>query len=336
MVIKMIKKYAIILDTNSFGDINKYNFIESKMTICINSFSNITNINVFMPSIVYNELKKHIKDSIKNSVKEIKSNYLKKAISESDVEKIYKKNVGLLDNFIEKQKVIIYDCIEYANLEEIIDWYFNQEMPFEPSKPKEFPDAIIISSAIKYFEENNYDEVIAISHDIGFSKGIEIHTKFRVESDIVNIMQELLNIKDTEIWNCKGYIMRHNILDNINTYKIKSCDENDYFDVSDIKTTVNNFKIISKEECSYLVCVNCNLELKGDFEIVDQDMTVYDNEDAECSAIFYAQGNTINVKDFNVFISLSFNEQNKITEYEIVDVDSINLSEYVNQLTPVY
>lgn len=331
-----VKMYAIILDTNSFGDINKYNFKDGKIAICTNGFKDIFNIDVYMPSIVYDELKKHIKESINKSFKEIKSIYLKREITEKQIDEIYLKNVKLLDKFIEKKKIKILDCNINANISDLTKWYFNQEMPFEPQKPKEFPDAIIISAVRKYFEEHDYDEVIAISNDKGFSEGIVQHANIRVVNDIVEIMQELLNIKDTEIRNCIGYVEHNNILSKVNTYKIESVDGCDYYDVSDVLATINDFDVVSKSENDYLLCINCDLKLLGDFEIIDQDMSVYDNEDPEGSAIFYAKGDEIKIFDFDVFISLSFDENGKIYEYDVVDVDSINLSEYVEQLELIY
>lgn len=331
-----IKTYAIILDTNSFGDINKYNFKDGKMAICTNSFKDISNIDVFMPSVVYEELKKHIRESIKQSVKEIKSIYLKKEISDKQLDEIFLKNVKLLDEFIEKKNIKIIDCNENANIGDLTTWYFNQEMPFEPQKPKEFPDAIIISAILKYFKDNTYDEVLVISKDKGFSEGVVQHTQFKVINDIVDIMEELLNIKDTEIRNCKGYIEHNEILSKLDTYKIESVDADDYYDVSDVSAVVKDFDIVSKNENDYLVCINCDIKLFGEFEIIDQDMSVYDNEDPECSAIFYSKGSEIEISDFDVFISLTFDEKGNIYEYDVVDVDTINLSDYVRQLELIY
>lgn len=149
-------------------------------------------------------------------------------------------------------------------------------------------------------------------------------------------MQELLNIKDTEIRDCIEYVEHNNILSQVNTYKIESADGRDYYDVSDVSATINDFDVVSKSKNDFLVCVNCNLKLLGDFEIIDQDMSVYDNEAPECSAIFCAKGGEIEIFDFDVFISLSFDKNGKIYDYDVVDVGSINLSEYVEQLELIY
>ena len=325
-------KHAVILDTNSFGDKNKYDFINGRIALCVNSFKTISNIDVFMPSIVYNELEKHIKESINASYNEIKSRYLKSIIDENDLNKAFSNMISSLDSLIEDKRITIIDCNKYADLKEVNEWYFNGEKPFEPSKPKEFPDAFIISASKNYFNDNKYDDVIAISNDSGFSEAVKIHTKFRTEKDIVNIMRELLNITDEEIFKCKKYIEDTAILSNIDTYKIESVDSNDYYDISDISYKVNDLEILEKNDNDFFVYVNCDLTLLGEFNIIDQDMSVYDNEDPECSVFFSSTGDCINVESFDVYITLNFDDKGYITDYEIEDVDSINLSDYSNQL----
>ena len=327
-----MKNYSIVLDTNCFGDTNKYNFKEGKIAICVRSFKSISNITVFMPNITYEELKKHIEESIRLSIQNIKSVYLKNYLDENQIRKICQQQVKNIDDFIEQNNIKVIDCNHYALLKEVNEWYFNREFPFEIKKKCEFPDAIIISGVKNYFEVNKSDEVIVISNDDGFKKGINSHTSFKVESDIVGIMKELLGISDTEIRKCIGYVKNNNLLSKLDTYKIESSDSNDYYDISGVEYYINDYEIVSKEQDIYLICINCNLVLEGEFNLVNQEMSVYDYEMPECSAIFVATGNKINIKDFNVFITLYKDEKGFINDYDIVDVDSINLSYYVNQL----
>ena len=333
MTKKITKNYSIVLDTNQFGDTNKYNFKESKVTICAESFKSFSNIDIYIPSIVYEELKKNIRDSINNSEKQIKSVYLKKGISEEFIKSIYNGCVEQLDNFIKKNRIKIIDCDKYSNITEVNAWYFNGEMPFEPEKPKEFPDALIISSIKNYFEENKYDNVYIISNDKGFSSGITEHTRFKIKSDIVDIMQELLDISEVEIRNCKNYIKKENIISDVNTFDIISDDPNDYFDVSDITYEINSFEILSKViDNSVVVVTNCNLVFKGEFKIVNQDISYYDHDDPECSVIFCNSGNEIVINDYDVFIELETDKTGTIIDYSIIYIDPINLSKYVYQL----
>lgn len=327
-----MKNYSIVIDTNCFGDINKYNFKEGKMAVCAKSFKTISNINIFMPSITFEELKKHIEDSIRLSVNGIKSIYLKNDIKEEQIKRIYQEQVKNIEDFIKNNNITLIDCDKYASLEEVDSWYFNGEFPFENRKKSEFPDAISISGIKNYFEKQKNDNVIVITNDDGYKKGINKHTQFKVEKDIVNIMKELLDISDVEIRNCISYVRNNNLLSNVDTYTIESIDIADYYDVSEIKYDINDYEIISKSEDDYLICVNCDLVLKGEFELVDQDLSVYDYEDPDCSSIFSVTGNTIKINNFDVFITLYKDENEKINDYEIVDVDSINLSEYTGQL----
>lgn len=328
-----MKNYSIVIDTNCFGDTNKYDFKNGKMAICVRSFKSISNINVFMPSIAYEELKKHIDESIRLSIQDIKSVYLKNYLDENQIRKIYQEQVKNIDDFIKQNNIKMIDCNHYALLKEVNEWYFNSEFPFEAKKKYEFPDAIIISGIKNYFEVNKSDEVIVISNDNGFKKGINNHTSFKIESDIVNIMKNLLNISDMEIRKCIDYVRNNNLLSKLDTYKIESIDSGDYYDISDIEYNINDYEIISKEQDNYLLCINCDIVLEGEFNLVNQEMSVYDYEMPECSAIFTATGNKIKVKDFDVFITLYKDEKGFINNYDIVDVDSINLSDYVNQLS---
>ena len=95
-------KYAIVLDTNPFGDKNKYNFKKSRIAICANSFKDISNMTLFIPNIVVEELKKHIKESIELSVSKIESIYLKQYLTKDHLEKAYKEKEKELNTFIKK------------------------------------------------------------------------------------------------------------------------------------------------------------------------------------------------------------------------------------------
>ncbi|SDH14468.1 PIN domain-containing protein [Nitrosomonas sp. Nm132] len=54
-------------------------------------------------------------------------------------------------------------------LDDVIDWYFNIELPFEPKKLKEFPDAFILSTLDHYHKEHKAN-IAVISKDSGFYK----------------------------------------------------------------------------------------------------------------------------------------------------------------------
>ena len=56
-----------------------------------------------------------------------------------------------------------------GNLEDVIDWYFEIEPPFSEGKPKEFPDAFIISTLEIYHKEHKTN-IAVVSNDGDFRK----------------------------------------------------------------------------------------------------------------------------------------------------------------------
>ena len=96
-------------------------------------------------------------------------NYLELSIFED----IYDKKVKELDDFIKDNHVEIIDCNLLVDIEQVNSWYFKGEKPFSVSKPKEFPDAMILSAAINFFKKNKFDEVIFICEDDVFCDGVK-------------------------------------------------------------------------------------------------------------------------------------------------------------------
>lgn len=325
-----INKTAIVLDTNAFGNINKYNFEQSKIAICTNSFKNLNNISVFIPSIVIEELKKHIKESIKLSREKVESIYLKNYIDDSKINEIYDVEIKKLTDFLTKTNVIVIDCNKFSNLEEINKWYFSEQYPFEKSKPKEFPDAMILS-ATKEFLKDNYDNVYFISDDEGMKEAIKRETKYNISNDIGEIMERLLGIKEFEIRNCEGYIRHNDILKDVSIYNLTATEEAEY-EIDEINYDIKNIEIIDKEEDCYLVCVDAKLNIKGEFTLLDLNMSLYDREDPECSVFYYRSGKEIIVNNHSIFLALYFDKNNIVNKYENVEVNDIDISKYFSQL----
>ncbi len=328
------KTYAIVLDTNSFGKINKYNFNKSGVTICLNALMDYSNIKVFMPSIVYEELKKHIKQTIKEVKETISSSYVRTYIDMKEIESIYDKKLKELDTLIKKYKVDIIDSNKYSDIAQINEWYFNGEKPFTIEKPKEFPDAMIISSTINYFKENKFDEVIMISQDKGVIDSIKSKTDFKVNGTIQSVLNELTGQTEEDYRKCEEYIISNDILSDIDSYSFYSYDSEDEYEIDTIEYKIDNIKIIDKdEENKYIqVCVNCNLKIYGEFNFIDPNMSYYDRENPECSVYFYRIGRELNATNIDVFITIKYDNKNNFKDYEVTKVEDIILNDYINQL----
>jgi rRNA-processing protein FCF1 len=311
--------YAIILDTNSFGKTNKYNFVKSSVTICLSCLKDYSNIKIFMPSVVYEELKKHIRESINSLRENVNSSYFKNYIKVEDIDSIYEKKVNELDQFINKYNTIIIDCNKYSDLSQINNWYFNCNKPFSISKPKEFPDAMILSSSINYFRENKFDEIIMISEDGDIIEGVRENSDFEIKKNIQSVLTELIGVTEEEYRKCEKYIIENNILSNTESYSFYSYDSADEYEIDEIDYEINDISIIDKntDEKYLQLCVNCNLNINGEFNLLDQNLSVYDREDPECSVYFYRNGKNLKIKNLDVFISISYDENNilKNTRY---------------------
>ena len=329
-----VKKYAIVLDTNVFGKANKYNFNKSKVTLCLNGLNDFANIDLFMPSIVYKELKKHIKDEINEYIEKTKGSFVGQFVDIKDIESFYDKKVAELDAFIKKYRIEIIDCEKHLNISEINDWYFNCKKPFSIEKPKEFPDAMTVSSCIHYFEENPYGEIIVVAADKDFNGVFPEESNFKKFSDIGSVLTYITGDTEKDYIDCIKYIKDNDILSYEDTYSFVSYDIHDDFCIDEIKYSIDNVKIIdnNKDENYIQVCVNCSLDVLGEFNIVNQDMSVYDNEDPDCSVYFYDTGEEITIDDVDVFITLYRNKKGEFDKHEITIVDDIVVSDYSNQL----
>ena len=67
-----------------------------------------------------------------------------------------------------KEHFIIEKLPIAGNLEDVVDWYFRKEPPFS-NKPKEFPDAFILS-ALEHYHKEHKANIAVVSGDGDFSK----------------------------------------------------------------------------------------------------------------------------------------------------------------------
>ena len=122
-----MEKDIIILDTNVFGRKEKYDFEHTYRNNILSMLKRYSNIEVFLPSIVVEELKKHIKESIDNDQNNIKSIYVKRKLPPEFYEQILDENLKKLDEFIDRNNIKILDCEKYLKISDVNKWYFNKE-----------------------------------------------------------------------------------------------------------------------------------------------------------------------------------------------------------------
>lgn len=328
------KNYAIVLDTNSFGNPIKYNFEDNCICTCLDILKANSNINFFIPSIVYDELNKHIKDTINNLKAKISNSFFQKYV-EINYDLIREKKTKELDNFIKKYNIEIINCNTNCNLATVNEWYFNCQKPFSAKKPKEFPDAIILSSVINYFAQNKLYNVIMISNDKDIIDGIKGNTTFEVENSIYKVLEKFVEISVDDYKNCKKYIINNKILCDNDIYRFKCYDIQDHFEINKIEDYKINdlcFMKVDKVKKYFQFYINYQLKISGEFEMIDTELSVYDREDPDFSVYWTRSGKELNLDNIEAYIEISFDDNDKLISHKVTILNEIYLNNYISQL----
>lgn len=233
---------SVFLDTNIFIR-TKYDFSSNKMLTTLLSYIGKNKINLYISSIVENEVKNHIKmdtsmmlsifkKSYKESKNIISENTLAinlpnsqwiKDISEND---ITNKIISNFDDFLKISNAEILD----NNIDscKLMENYFFNVSPFETKKNKksEFPDAIMSLKLKTLFSETN--PVYIISNDEGFRNSFSGYNGFTP----LECLKDLFDLitKDTEKdYNSIKSLITDKKFTSIITEKIKQHIENEDF-----------------------------------------------------------------------------------------------------------
>ena len=268
-----MEKDIIFIDTNVFGRKEKYDFEHTYRNNILSILKRYSNIEVFLPSIVVEELKKHIKESIDNDRNNIKSIYVKRKLNPEFYDEILNENLEKLNEFIERNNIKILDCEKYMRISDVNKWYFNKEKPFETSKPKEFPDAMIISAITNFLEENKgeYENVYIVTEDKGFIDSISSKIDCIIINKLETILKEFFDFSTYEYKLVEEYLIDNEILKDINLIEFDSANVNDIIDVNIENYILNSDEIIfdKNENESIVIKVNYNITLTGNMFLFD-------------------------------------------------------------------
>lgn len=331
-----MKKIAIVLDSSVFGDKKYYDFRNVRINSFAKSIKSCKNLDLFIPSIVVREIKKHIKESIEKDKTIEKSGYFKEEIKPELFKDIENKIILRLDDFIINNEIKIIDCDEYANIKEVNDWYFNKEKPFEDSKPKEFPDALIVSAIINYFNKNKYDKHYIISSDNGFKEGIELHSKLKTYHNTAQVTKEILNYEESDIYKIIRYLKENDCIAQEDCFNYCSFDSGDIVDVIIKDSNISSVEILNVDETediiNTIIEVNCDVTLTGDLVLLDPYESIYDREDQEYAYKIYRQANELCINNISTFISLTNKKGEEYKNHKIIERGNVELVDYLNQM----
>lgn len=333
-----MEKDIIFLDTNVFGRKEKYDFEHTYRNNILAVLKRYTNIEVCLPNIVIEELKKHIKESIDNDQNNIKSIYVRNKLNQEFYDSILKENLKKLDEFIEKNNIMVLECEKYLDIADVNKWYFNKEKPFETSKPKEFPDAMIISAIVNFLKQNDYTNAYIVSEDKGFIDSIKPKVDCIIINKLETILREFFDFSTYEYKIVEDYIRDNHILNNKNLIEFESANINDIINIHVEKAYLNACEIIFdlEEAESLVVKVNYDADVKGNIFVFDPNESIYDESDEEYIYPIYKATNALKLKELEIYIELFKNKDGKYTNYKIIDRASVNIRDYLDKMETHY
>lgn len=334
-----MEKSAIVIDTNIFGEPDKYDFNDIRINTFFNSLKDASNIDVYIPDIVSNEIKKHIKEALLKDQKNPTSKYFKDFIEKDFYEKAYKNTEKKFDKILKKYKIKTIKCDKYINISDVNNWYFNKMLPFEETKPKEFPDAMIISALTNYFKDLEYDKKYLISDDNGFANGLSRETDFIRYKDINSIRKEVLGYTDADITIIYNYLQKNRkMFENNEIYKFESYDSSDEIYLDNVEYAyIKDIDILEDNSNSQTIEVTIEAKLNGYFLIFDPYDSMYDNEDRKYYYIIQRECKTLLIEDESFFLEIIKDDNGKIVNYNSdIECKGINLLDYLNQMNIIY
>ena len=114
--------------------------------------------------------------------------------------KCYDELICQWETFKEHFRVEELPLVE-RNLKEVVDWYFKKEPPFSnPKKPKEFPDAFILS-ALELYHKEHKSNIAVVSGDGDFYKACTLRrfiVHFFSLDEYIEAFEPELTSKDLE------------------------------------------------------------------------------------------------------------------------------------------
>lgn len=329
-----MEKDIIFLDTNVFGRKEKYDFEHTYRNNILAVLKRYSNIEVCLPNIVVEELKKHIKESIDNDQNNIKSIYIRRKLNQNFYDEILKENLQKLDDFIEKNNIKILECEKYLDISDVNRWYFNKEKPFETSKPKEFPDAMIISAIVNFLKQSNYSNAYIVSEDKGFIDSIKSKIDCIIVNKLETILREFFDFSTYEYKLIEDYIKDNHILNNKNLIEFESANVNDIINIQIEKAYLEACEIIYDWEDlkSLVVKVNYSADIAGNIFVFDPKESIYDDEDDEYIYPMYRSTSKLHLNDLEIYIELFKDKNGNYKNYKIIDKALIDITDYLDKM----
>lgn len=327
-----MKKSAVFIDTNTFGNPKNYDFQNKALITLFKALNKETNIDVYIPSIVEKEIKKHIRQHLEADFGNEKSKYFKDNVKKNMCNKIIEKLYKEFDDLVNSYNIKILDCEKYVNIYDVNDWYFNEKLPFESTKPEEFPDAMIISSIINYLKTIDYGKVYILSSDKGFRGGVKEKTNYNTYKTIGSMMRDILNYDESTIRCIKEYIKEKQVLYDSGYLSLYGTDSGDLIDVSIDNVIINDIDIVDVEDDRFDIIANCNFRVSGEISVVDPYSSIYDREESAYYYTVIKGTDKLNLNNIEMFVSLYKDKEGNFYKHELSPSKEIDITKYLDQM----
>lgn len=177
----------IFLDTNIYID-SRYSFENPRMKK-LSEYINREHIHLLVCNVLIGEVEKHINNDLGCAISELNKVLKMKEFAPIRYELVYKERmekisekeiidfvIAKFHDFLTRNNKLSF-TLDGISVEEVMQDYFNQNPPFEMSKPKEFKDAIMIK-ALKNYQKSIDENIVVISNDKGFSDALKNFNEF--------------------------------------------------------------------------------------------------------------------------------------------------------------
>lgn len=307
-------------------------------------------INLVLSEITVQEVRKHIKSSVREAWKQFDpvckifrnreeiDTWRKSTNDKKEIDYYLSK----LDSFLKSPNIKVLDYSYNNNTAKVFTAYFNRQKPFgEGMKKDEFPDAFVLAALEKYASEIKHS-IIVLSQDpdmAGYKSEVlscqdcgEYVSKKLAEGHALSALEEILKEEKTSLEEeIKKQVV--NYLDDFRLYLtcLRLMDVSDHaVKEVDVDLDTNNYEVLSiNDECIELE-LHPDVAFTVDVDYVNYDYAQYDREDG----VWYGTENEVYEVNGSTEINLVLRffyqaDDNMEPELEIADLDMTALMDVI-------
>lgn len=267
----------------------------------IEKYSAAGEVKLLTCSICINEVKKHIKMDVEESVREVNKKIKKGIFFALRSDTRYKDSyIGVeeelavqsltsgFENYLSRVEAEIFP-IEGIGIEDLMEDYYQMNPPFEPEKPKEFKDAIMIK-ALKNYQKLIGEEIHIVSNDMGFRTSF-LNDKLFIVYEYHKKFLQFLSRRKEVCYAFEKYCQdeRNDEITEIICESIQDCEFCNYnepefelldeVEIEDIQTEFLYCEIIDEENVK--IHVSADIGIKINARYLDEENSCYDHEEKE-------------------------------------------------------